>query len=162
MLRMKTLESIAWRCMRIRSPRIAPPVNGELGSVATTATDFSCFRSQATRPSTRVDLPVPGEPVKPTTPGCAPPRIDRSNARTVGSRRSTRLIARARARVSPDLKRSARSASFRSLLAQETLGEVAAEDHHDAGGLLAAGGGRVAWRCRDDGASEKSLQPLGS
>src|SRR5712664_3623112 len=32
--RMKIPVSLAWPCMRIRSPRIAPPVNGLLGSTA--------------------------------------------------------------------------------------------------------------------------------
>ena len=34
---MNTVESVAWRCIRARSPRIAPPVNGEVGSTARTA-----------------------------------------------------------------------------------------------------------------------------
>ena len=36
--RMKTPGSSACCCMRMRSPRMAPPVNGEVGSTATTPT----------------------------------------------------------------------------------------------------------------------------
>ena len=36
--RMNTPASVAWSCMRTRSPRIAPPVNGDDGSTASTAT----------------------------------------------------------------------------------------------------------------------------
>ena len=36
--RMNTPGSVAWSCMRTRSPRIAPPVNGDDGSTASTAT----------------------------------------------------------------------------------------------------------------------------
>ena len=36
--RMKTPSSVAWSCMRTRSPSSAPPENGELGSTASTPT----------------------------------------------------------------------------------------------------------------------------
>ena len=36
--RMNTPSSRAWSCMRTRSPRMAPPVNGDVGSTASTAT----------------------------------------------------------------------------------------------------------------------------
>ena len=35
--RMNTPGSVAWSCMRTRSPRMAPPLNGEVGSMASTA-----------------------------------------------------------------------------------------------------------------------------
>ena len=38
--RIKTPSSVACFCIRIRSPRMAPPENGELGSTAMTATFF--------------------------------------------------------------------------------------------------------------------------
>src|ERR1700730_12283497 len=162
MLRMKTFGSRAWRCMRMRSPRIAPPVNGELGSVASTATELSRFLKSATTASTRVDLPVPGAPVKPATPGVRPSlRRDFSRARTAGSRLSTRLMARASARVSPDRNRFARSSSVRSLPTQEVQGEVVPQDHHEAVRLLAGGGRRAGGRGRHDGAAEEVLQEFG-
>ena len=76
--RMKTAGSRAWSCMRTRSPRMAPPVKGEEGSTASTAT-WSTGSAVATVPSpgqppraammsrsVRVDLPAPGAPVRPT------------------------------------------------------------------------------------------------
>ena len=39
--RMNTPGSVAWSCIRTRSPRIAPPVNGDDGSMASTATSSS-------------------------------------------------------------------------------------------------------------------------
>ncbi len=66
-LRTKTPGSSAWRCIRIRSPRIAPPVKGEVGSTARTPTVFSFFRKEEIRASTRVLLPAPGAPVIPMT-----------------------------------------------------------------------------------------------
>src|SRR5687768_12150748 len=53
--------------MRMRSPRIAPPVNGEDGSTATMPTvDPRRLYSCATF-SARVDFPAPGGPVSPST-----------------------------------------------------------------------------------------------
>ena len=37
---MNTPGSVAWSCIRTRSPRIAPPVNGDDGSIASTATSI--------------------------------------------------------------------------------------------------------------------------
>ena len=42
--RMNTSPSSAWRCIRMRSPRIAPPVKGDDGSTATTPTRTPCLR----------------------------------------------------------------------------------------------------------------------
>ena len=44
--RMNTCSLVAWSCMRMRSPRIAPPVKGELGSTHSTPT-----RSKGSSPS---------------------------------------------------------------------------------------------------------------
>jgi hypothetical protein len=44
MERMKTPSSRAWSCMRMRSPRMAPPEKGLVGSTATTPTVFPCRR----------------------------------------------------------------------------------------------------------------------
>ena len=43
---MKTPGSVAWSCMRTRSPRIAPPENGDDGSTARTATETSSAAQQ--------------------------------------------------------------------------------------------------------------------
>src|ERR1700686_4881988 len=162
MLRMNTFGSSAWRCMRIRSPRIAAPVKGECGSVASTAPPLPFFLSKATTPSTSVDLPVPGAPVKPTTPGARLSfRRDASSFRTEGSRRSTMLIALARARTSPDRNRLSKSESLSSLPTQKVQGEVVPQHHDEAVGLLAGGGRRAGGRCRHDGGAEEVLQPLG-
>src|SRR5450432_203627 len=53
--------------MRMRSPRIAPPVKGEEGSTATMPTRFPSDRHSCARRCTSVDLPAPGGPVIPTT-----------------------------------------------------------------------------------------------
>ena len=58
--RMKTPSSVAWRCMRTRSPSSAPPENGLDGSTATTPTRAPVARYAATSASTSVDLPTPG------------------------------------------------------------------------------------------------------
>ena len=65
--RIKTPSSVAWRCIRIRSPKIAPPVKGLVGSTATMPTLFSSFRKMSTILSAMVDLPEPGGPVIPMT-----------------------------------------------------------------------------------------------
>ena len=50
----------------IRSPRTAPPVNGLVGSTATTLTVAPVFRITAVSRSTSVLFPAPGGPVMPT------------------------------------------------------------------------------------------------
>src|SRR2546425_9446392 len=64
--RMKTPGSRARSLMRIRSPRIAPPENGDDGSTATMPTVRP--RARATTASARASvlLPLPGAPVTPT------------------------------------------------------------------------------------------------
>ena len=64
-LRIKTFGSPANSIMRIRSPRIAPPVKGLEGSTATTPILRSRRRSSRTRCVTNVLLPAPGAPVTP-------------------------------------------------------------------------------------------------
>ena len=64
---MNTPGSVAWSCIRTRSPRIAPPVNGDDGSMASTATS-SVGRAQVADRAALVSvlLPEPGAPVSPT------------------------------------------------------------------------------------------------
>ena len=67
MLRMNTPASPACACIRTRSPRIAPPVNGLVGSTAITPTVRPRARgARAISRSTSVLLPAPGGPVTPT------------------------------------------------------------------------------------------------
>jgi len=98
--RMKTPSSRKWRCMRIRSPKMAPPVKGLVGSMASTPTVLPSLRNLDTTQSTRVDLPTPGEPVNPIT-YAFPARGYRSasSAKTVRSPSSILLISRAVART---------------------------------------------------------------
>src|SRR6188474_3138376 len=66
MLRMKTSGSVACSPIRTRSPRIAPPVKGLVGSTATTPTWTSFERRRRAYSATSVDFPAPGGPVTPT------------------------------------------------------------------------------------------------
>jgi hypothetical protein len=63
--RMNTFGSVAWDCIRNRSPRSAPPVKGDVGSTAKTATLRSRARAAPTSAAASVDFPTPGEPVSP-------------------------------------------------------------------------------------------------
>src|SRR6478735_10411489 len=65
--RMNTPSSVACSCIRRRSPRIEPPVNGEVGSTASTATRSPPSRATRSRALVNVLLPAPGAPVMPTT-----------------------------------------------------------------------------------------------
>src|SRR3954452_3181479 len=90
--------------MRTRSPSRAPPENGEDGSTARTPTLLSCLRYAVTSAEVDVDLPTPGEPVRPTT--YALPVSGASVAMTslsCGDAPSTREISRATARGRPSL-----------------------------------------------------------
>ena len=51
----------------IRSPSSAPRVNGDEGSIESTATDRSRSRSSLVSDASSVDLPTPGGPVNPIT-----------------------------------------------------------------------------------------------
>ena len=110
MLRMKTSGSSVWVCIRIRSPRTAPPVNGLDGSTAMIPTDSPSPRSKVVSRSTSVDLPAPGGPVIPST-WARPVRAN--TARMIsgisGVRFSTRVMRRARASRSPSSIRVTRS-----------------------------------------------------
>ena len=108
MLRMKTPSSLACACIRSRSPRTAPPVNGLVGSTAMTPTVDERSRMCATSRSTSVLLPAPGGPVTPTR--YARPvrgKIARTKSALAGSSSSIREMARAIARGSPASTRSA-------------------------------------------------------
>src|SRR5712692_8902681 len=93
----------------MRSPRTAPPVNGLLGSTATTPTVLPCCRITCRSRSTRELLPLPGGPVIPTR--CARPVWGWSSVTiwvASGSRSSARLIALASALTSPCKREAAR------------------------------------------------------
>src|SRR5215470_2466518 len=80
---MNTPGSVVWLCMRTRSPRIAPPLNGLVGSTASTPTSRSSARMHATSASVSVDLPAPGAPVIPTDqalPVCGCSRLTTARA----------------------------------------------------------------------------------
>ena len=62
---MNTWSSAACSCIRTRSPSSAPPVNGEVGSTASTATLRPAARNAPTSALVTVDLPTPGDPVRP-------------------------------------------------------------------------------------------------
>src|SRR4051794_33448690 len=100
--RMNTPVSVACSDIRTRSPRSAPPENGEDGSMASTPTRFPSRRSAVTSAEVVVDFPTPGGPVIPTT--CALPQCGASSAiaeRRSGDSSSTRLISRPTARALP-------------------------------------------------------------
>ncbi len=89
----------------MRSPRIAPRENGELGSTEMTPTLQPSARATRTNPPHSVDLPTPGGPVRPTR--IARPvrgKTDRTIAAPTPD--SEREIARASARGSPAASRS--------------------------------------------------------
>ena len=65
--RMNTPGSVAWSCIRTRSPSSAPPVNGDDGSTASTPTRSPALRNAVTSAPVDVDFPTPGEPVRPMT-----------------------------------------------------------------------------------------------
>src|SRR5262249_39287840 len=129
----------------MRSPRMAPPVYGELGSTAITATAWSRDRRSATRPSASVDLPVPGAPVRPTTwGGFTSSPSDSSRCRTDGSPCPPRVIALARPRTFPALNPPTRSRRDVPPLRASLLCdpgpvpvEVGAHDHDEPLGLFA-------------------------
>ena len=105
--RMKTPLSLAWSCIRTRSPSSAPPENGDEGSTASTPTRLPSARSARTSAAVVVDLPTPGDPVSPRT--CACPVCGASAAatsRSAGLASSTSEISRATERASPSRARS--------------------------------------------------------
>ena len=64
--RMKTPGSRKCSVSRMRSPSSAPWVNGEDGSIDSTAISRSCSRRSLVSAPISVDLPAPGAPVRPT------------------------------------------------------------------------------------------------
>ena len=82
---MNTPGSVVWLCMRTRSPRIAPPLNG-LRRIDREHADLEAVGAQARRraASVSVDFPAPGAPVIPTdhaSPGVrVQPAHDRARA----------------------------------------------------------------------------------
>ena len=79
--RMNTPGSRKWSVRRIRSPSSAPFVNGEEGSIDSTATVRSRARSSFVSAPSSVDLPRPGGPVKPMHRRPAGARIDLADQR---------------------------------------------------------------------------------
>src|SRR5690349_14211243 len=76
--------------MRTQSPRIAPPVTGDVGSTASTATSESRARSAFTRAAVSVLLPAPGAPVMPTVYALPPiGYVNRPTSRAESPPRST-------------------------------------------------------------------------
>src|SRR5689334_8547373 len=136
---MNTPRSRAWSCIRTRSPRRAPPENGEDGSTARTPTRRSAFRSSPTSAFVEVDLPTPGDPVMPTT--WAWPAWGASAAitsRSSGDSSSTSEISRATARGSPSRARATRSGTLCPSLAVDRRATSGGGDAHDQGVALAA------------------------
>src|SRR5689334_901528 len=97
--RIRTSESLMWAAIRIRSPSSAPPLYGDDGSTASTATRIPRARYEPTSAPTVVDFPAPGGPVTPMILGGADsPRASRTSLRRA---LSTRLNSRPAARVDP-------------------------------------------------------------
>ena len=63
--RMNTPGSRKWSVRRMRSPSSAPWVNGEDGSIESTATVRPGARRSLVSALMSVDLPAPGAPVRP-------------------------------------------------------------------------------------------------
>ena len=108
--RTNTASSPACSCMRMRSPRMAPPENGLEGSTATTPTLRPRPRSSAMSAPTRVDLPDPVAPVTPITSarprwGKMAPRMALASALSF----STAVMARASTWRSPARSRESQS-----------------------------------------------------
>src|SRR5688500_14638046 len=122
MLRMNTPASCACACMRTRSPSMAPPVNGLVGSTARTPTVWPDVRHRETRPSTSVLLPAPGAPVMPTR-NARPdrPNSSRTSAGPSSASFSTSEMPRAIPRGSPDTIESASEDNLRNLSRTTTV-----------------------------------------
>src|SRR5260370_27464911 len=112
--------------MRMRSPRIAPPVYGLVGSTAIMPTVRSCLRYSRASWSTSVLLPAPGAPVSTITRACALKGNSAfSRSRASGRLSSMVLMARARARTSPERMRSTHDGmlSAANLILQQLPGD---------------------------------------
>src|SRR6266851_3448914 len=87
----------------MRSPRIAPPVYGLVGSTVSTPTALFSRRNSWMKRSTDVLLPAPGEPVMPMIFDLPVWRNSCCNRVSASGRRfSTAVTARASARRSPE------------------------------------------------------------
>ena len=64
-LLIKTFSSVNCFFMRIRSPKIAPPVRGLVGSTQIMPTFFPCSVNKLVKVDINVDFPLPGAPVMP-------------------------------------------------------------------------------------------------
>src|SRR5919108_6547417 len=127
--------------MRTRSPSRAPPVIGDDGSTATTATGRSASRRTPISAATNVDLPAPGGPVIPTRwafPATWYSRRSAASAR--GVRFSTAVRTRASARRSPAIAASASSSAelaargdAPTLVARSRVGAQIVRDGRDRG-----------------------------
>src|SRR5205807_5235378 len=105
--RMYTPESVAWSCIRTRSPSSAPPENGDDGSTASTPTRRPSPRYARTSAAVDVDLPTPGLPVSPMTRACPAYGISATiTSRSSGEAFYTNEISRPTARASPARARS--------------------------------------------------------
>src|SRR5579872_2602542 len=90
---MNTPSSVACCCIRTRSPSRAPPLNGELGPLASTPTRCPALRNWLVSAPVTVDFPTPGAPVRPITR--AVPGLRSLSA----SRSPSSILDRMRARV---------------------------------------------------------------
>ncbi len=131
MERMKIPGSDAMRPMRMRSPRMAPPLNGEVGSTARIPTRLPSARRARASWSVSVDFPLPGDPVSPRT--TARPRWGQTlamRALASGWPFSIQVMARARALGLPS-RRGRRSREAFSMPpgchSRATAGEASAE-----------------------------------
>ena len=98
---MNTPSSSACSCIRIRSPSRAPPVTGDDGSTASTATRKLCLRYSAINAPVVVDLPTPGGPVTPISKAELESARSLSSSVTSGVPSSMTLNALPKARTSP-------------------------------------------------------------
>ena len=85
--RMYTPSSSVWSPMRTRSPRMAPPLNGDDGSIASTATGRRSGRISLHTALVSVDFPAPGAPVMPDGVGVPAARVDDRGHRSSRLRR---------------------------------------------------------------------------
>ena len=118
---MNTPGSVAWSCMRTRSPRIAPPLNGLVGSTASTPTVEVVARGCTRRGVGERRLPRAGRAGDPDRPRLAGVRMQRGDdrARVVAARFDERDAA---SRPRPRSPRRARSTSSAAATAGDAPG----------------------------------------
>src|SRR5918992_3424332 len=133
---MNTSRSVAWSCMRTRSPSSAPPLNGDDGSTASTPTRLPCALKAVTSALVEVDFPTPGEPVSPMIRAAPASGVSAAvTSRSRGDAFSTSEISRATARGEPSTARPTRSVTSTS--------RIDVEDEGVALTAAAAQGGRA-------------------